>query len=82
MVILSGASLGLEWPPPHSHALNPVPQEIREHGQTVHAVIVQVLSADGEQGYFPHKFIILRTSTFFIEEVEVFYIRRKLNCKC
>ena len=66
-------------PFPHGHTLYPIPYKIREHSQGVNAVIVEVLTAYGEQRDLAHEFLILTTSISSIEEIEVFYIRRKLD---
>ena len=64
---------------PYTHTLYPVPYKIREHCQSIHAVIMQVLTAYGEQRDLAHEFLILTASISSIEEIEVFYIRRKLD---
>lgn len=69
---ISQGLLLLKQPFPHGHALYPVPNKIREHGQGIHIVIVQVFTAYGKQRDLAHEFLILTTSISSIEEIEVF----------
>jgi len=54
----------------YCHHLNPSSNKIPQHGTCVWCIIMQVLSADGEQGQLSHEFLILRIAVFSIYEVE------------
>jgi len=53
----TGASL--KWPFPHTNRLNPIAQIIRQHGEAVGGVIVDVLHREAEAGQLVHGLAVI-----------------------
>ena len=65
----------LKWPSRHRHRLNATRDEIYQHGTGIRSIVMQVFSANCEQGKFSHEFFVLRAAMLGINEVEFFDIR-------
>ena len=71
--------LKLKQPPRYRHRLNSSRDEIHQHGTGIRCVIVEILTAHGEQRQLSHEFLILAAAALLVQKIEFLDVRCILN---